>query len=218
MSHLSSGNDIPLSEKRILVRFVSIEGRRRRALRRRDPSVPRERKCVVNKGKIHIQKDRALLAGVEKHLSSKGCTVIIDGESYVAADFAKLLDGRIAVAEASAAARAVWQTRVNEERVKERQTRNVVSALRQTVLIMYSSKHDVLTDFGMAPRRARRELTAVEKVEMVKKIKATRAARHTMGKKAKLAIKGVVPPEPAEPAPPAILSATCNEPGRTGAV
>jgi hypothetical protein len=56
--------------------------------------------------------------------------------------------------------------------------------------LRYASSDHILADFGLAPRKARRELTAVEKLERVARAKATRDARHTVGPRQKAKIHG----------------------------
>jgi hypothetical protein len=105
-------------------------------------------------------------------------------------DVINLLQDRIDAAVHVTTARAAWQLAVKEDRQKDEETKKSVSAIRQTILLMYASKNDVLADFGLSPRRARRALSTVEKLEVSEKAKATRAARHTMGKRQKAAITG----------------------------
>ena len=67
-----------------------------------------------------------------------------------------------------------------------------VDAFRQAMSIQFGSV-DVLSDFGILPRKPRKALSGPEQVAKADKARATRLARHTMGKKQKRSIKGEVP-------------------------
>jgi hypothetical protein len=129
---------------------------------------------------------KQLINGIDKHLEKGG--LVIDGQRFSRADLVKELQALVATTEKVVTARAQWQMAVADEHAEIRETSTFVTGLRQTLLIMFASSNDVLADFGLA-RRARRELTPVEKVQRSAKAQATRAARHTMGKREKEKIK-----------------------------
>jgi hypothetical protein len=133
--------------------------------------------------------DQNLLGGVKKHIA-KADHLVIDGEKFGAAEISSLLQGRIDTAVTVTAAHAAWRAAALEGQKSEVTTRKTVSAIRQTLLIMFASKPDVLKDFGLSPRRATRALTAVETVQKTEKAKATRKARHTLGPRQKAKVKG----------------------------
>jgi hypothetical protein len=100
------------------------------------------------------------------------------------------------------AAHAAWRAAALEGQKSEETSRTTVSAIRQTLLIMYASSPEVLADFGLSPRRAKRALTAVETVQKTVKAKATRKARHTLGPRQKAKVKGNMSGEAATAAAP----------------
>jgi hypothetical protein len=157
-----------------------------------------------NQNRIHT--DQSLLSGIKEHLG-KGGSLVIDGEKLSAAEIINLLQGRIDAAVHVTATRAAWQLAVKQNRAKEDETKQSVSTIRQTILLMYASKNDVLADFGLSPRRARRALTAAEKVDVTDKARATRQARHTMGKRQKETVKG-----DASNAPPVVVTPPAVQP------
>jgi len=169
---------------------------------------------------IRINTDQSLLSGIKKHLG-KGGTLVIDEEKYSHTEIINLLQSRIDAVANVTTTRSAWQRSVREERQKNAETKKTVAAIRQTILVMYASKNDVLSDFGLLPRRERRSLTAAEQLETTEKAKATRAARHTMGKRQKQAIKGdandappAVAPPPAPVQPVAVDTPTMTVPAK----
>ena len=137
---------------------------------------------------MRIIADQHLISGIPKHLDTRG--LVIDGQHYSRAQMVKALEGRVEVTTKVTASKARWQTDVRAEKTRIQATKRFVSGLRQTLLAMFGSSVDVLADFGLAPRRSQRELTAVEKVQRAARAKATRAARHTMGKRDTAKVKG----------------------------
>jgi hypothetical protein len=135
--------------------------------------------------------DQKLMVGIRKHFG-KG-TLVIDGQKVSGSEMLRVLAGRVDAREKSEAAKAQWQRALSEEHAAFAETDLLVSRFRQALLLMFASSNDVLADFGLAPRRSRRELTVVEKVERVAKAQATREKRHTIGKRAKAKIKATDP-------------------------
>src|SRR5499427_76600 len=152
---------------------------------------PKERRDkVMAKGNkvVRITADQHLISGILKHLDTRGR--VIDGQQYSRAEMVRELEGRVEVTTKVTASKAQWQADVRAEKTRIQATKRFVSGLRQTLLAMFGSSVDVLADFGLAPRRSQRELTAVEKVQRAARAKATRAARHTMGKRDTAKVKG----------------------------
>jgi hypothetical protein len=162
-----------------------------------------------------INTDQSLLSGTKKALG-KSDHVVIDGKKYFVADIIAVLQDRIDVATAVVTARAALHRAVRADRAKVAETKRFVSAVRQTLLIMYGSHADVLAAFGLKVTE-RRALKVAEKVERIARAEATRKARHTMGKRQKEGIKGVVvsatPPSPPDSPPPALAASVLNGSG-----
>jgi hypothetical protein len=142
---------------------------------------------MSNGKNTRMASDEKLIEGTNKH-PSKG--EILDGRTYSVKELVSILQERVNVSAEVVAARAEWRAKVRAERDKLKETDKLVSAYRQTILLRYASWNHILADFGLAPRKTRRELTAVEKLERVARAKSTRDARHTVGSRQKARIHG----------------------------
>jgi hypothetical protein len=150
---------------------------------------------------IRVVTDQKLIAGLQKHLG--GASLVLGGKTYTALELVAFLQKRVDTKDAADAAHAVWLSRLEAERAAIAETKPIVSALRQYVLVTFGPNHDTLADFGIAPRK-QAVTTPAEKVQQIALAQATRAARHTAGPKQKAKIKGSVVHTPPSPiAPPA---------------
>jgi hypothetical protein len=68
----------------------------------------------------------------------------------------------------------------------------ILLAYKRLVLAAFANATQTLTDFGLAPPKARAPLTVEQLAARAAKAKATRTARGTTSKKQKLAVKGNV--------------------------
>ncbi len=146
--------------------------------------------------------NQLLVAGLNKHQATLP-SMVINGQSYTAAQAVTELDQIIAAANLVVTTRASWQAAVKADLAERTSTSTFVGSLKQAILVAFTGQVDVLADFGLSPRKVR-VLTPEEKQAAAAKAKATRAARHTMGKNQKAAILGTTAqPSPATPAAPA---------------
>src|ERR1019366_6064092 len=152
-----------------------------------------------------------LIAGLQKHLAAAGQLPVAGGTFTVAqivVQLQKLVDLRTAVD----AARATTMAKVAAEAVQAPALRVFMAAVVQFVRAAFGAQADVITDFGLAPRKVPTPLTVEQKAAAPAKRAATRAARGTKSTKAKKGIKGavtgiiltpIVAPQPAVQAPTA---------------
>jgi ABC-type hemin transport system ATPase subunit len=140
-----------------------------------------------------IASDEGMIEGMALHFQGTDL-IVLDGIRYTREDLTALLRRRIAAAREVIAAKAAWQTAVTRERAVAAKTARTISALRQTVHLMFASQLEALADFGVTPHKEKRPLTSEEKLVVVAKILATRRARHTLGKRQRAAIQGGATP------------------------
>jgi hypothetical protein len=162
-----------------------------------------------------LAQDQQMMAGLQKHGSTVP-TWIIAGATYTAQQAAAVYQARIAAEQAVPPTKAAYSNAVQAARTEIANTAKLVSAIRQAVFIMFGSQADILADFGLTPRKARKSPSVVEKVQAVELRKATRVVRHTMAPSEKAKLHGVAnvtisvssptSPTPAEPAPVALVT------------
>jgi hypothetical protein len=164
----------------------------------------------------HVQ---ALIAGTNKHLPNGSFT--IGSTAYSAASVVRVLQGLADAMLVRSAAETGAKDALTAEQAEQARADPIVRAYERLVLAMFSTATQTLADFGLAPPKARRPLTAEQLAARAAKARATRTARGTTSKKQKLAIKGDVtgvrvtpvhaPPAAAPPpAPP--VSTTSSAP------
>jgi hypothetical protein len=150
--------------------------------------------------------DQQTIDGIRKHL--KSTPVYLAGRKVTIVEIVKVLKANIDATNASLQAKAAWRSRLVEERNLVAQSRKLVQAFRQYLLLSFSEAPEILRDFGLAPPKQRRAATVTTKAQAVARAGATRAARHTMGKRQKSKVKVASPaqadgaPEPAAPGAP----------------
>ncbi len=77
--------------------------------------------------------------------------------------------------------------RARERVVAETQT--VFDAVCSAAMFMYGSAPEILSEFGLAPKRPPRRLTLKEKADALAKAQRTRELRHVMGRRQRLRIR-----------------------------
>jgi hypothetical protein len=131
---------------------------------------------------------------------------MIGNTSVKATDIITTLQDRIKTANSVDSTRATWQAAVKANREEQAKSEPLISAVRQTLRMMFAGSIETLAEYGLTPRKQRTPPTPEEKAAAVAKALATRKARNTMGPKQKAKIKGAVSPTaPATPpsaAPP----------------
>jgi hypothetical protein len=146
--------------------------------------------------------DQSLSDGLQKHAATIP-PIFVAGAAVPATAIVAALQARIDSGKAAVATRATWSAAVQADRNELAGSNPLVSACKQTLLLVYAGQADTLADFGLKPRKPR-VVTPETQVAAAQKAKATRQARHTLGKKQKAKITGTVAPTaPATPAPTA---------------
>jgi hypothetical protein len=133
---------------------------------------------------------RALIAGTQKHTPNGNLT--FDGTTYAATALVALLQKLIDAFSATDAAKASYQVALNTQSDAKTQVHPVVLSYAQYLRSSYGNAPDTLGDYGLAPRKTPKPLTAAQLAARAAKAKATRAARGTKGPKANAAITGTV--------------------------
>src|SRR5437764_206403 len=110
---------------------------------------------IVPRRTVRLAGDQHLLAGVEKHLA-KGSLVLAD-QTYTTKQLVKMIKRRIDKAKAVLAAQVALKDLVTEEESEIAQTKIFVDALRQALRAMFGTTASTLADFGLAPRKRRKE-------------------------------------------------------------
>jgi hypothetical protein len=132
--------------------------------------------------------DEALIAGLQKHLSSTNLVVL--SQSQTMAQVVATLQARVDAAQAVVDARTALHTAVAAATTADAQSASYARSVRDAVVAMYANSPAILADFNLKARKPRTPLTAAQKVLAAAKRKATRAARHTMGSVQKKAVTG----------------------------
>jgi len=138
-----------------------------------------------------VQADTQLLNGIQKHFPST--TFTIQSGPVTTAQVVDALNGRITSAQAVVTAKLGYHAVVVADEQEVQKTDPLVQDVRQSILTMYSTSPQVLSDCGVSPRKLPAPLTPEQKVVRAAKARATRAARGTMSAKKKAAIVGSVP-------------------------
>ena len=137
-------------------------------------------------------KQRALgmIAGTQKHAPNGPLT--LGSTSFTAQSLEQPLQSLVDAIAAADAARTAWDDALGKMNVARANVVPVMQDYAAWVAVTYRSTPTTLSDFGVAPRKARTPLTTSEQAVAVAKRVSTRAARHTMGSVQKAAVKGDV--------------------------
>src|SRR5579864_7654019 len=144
--------------------------------------------------KARQDKNKLIAAGFQKHMAANG-GMVVDSTKKSPEEIGTDLTQRAQAEDDVITARATLHGAVLKRKQIESDTKAVYQAVRQTALVMFASSPEILSDFGLAPRKAPRALTVEEKQAAAAKRKLTRAARHIMGTRQRQDIKaGATPP------------------------
>jgi hypothetical protein len=160
-----------------------------------------------------------LIAGLQKYPPSGALS--LDGTSYTTAEVVSLLQSIVDALNAVVLARATYTKAVHAAEALASDNGPVVRDLKQSVQMTYAKSDDVLSVFGLTPRKSTAGAKTPEvKVAAAAKAKATRTARGTKGKTQKAEITGNVtgvaitpvtaPVAPAPAVPPAVQPAAAT--------
>jgi hypothetical protein len=131
-----------------------------------------------------------LIAGIRKDLANQ--TFVIGKQTLSSQDVINILQGTVDSIGKALEAKTVLIAAEKSAADEQTRTKPFVRAFRAMVRGMFNDTPDLLSDFGLTPRRSPKKTLDV-KVEAVAKNKATRKARGTKGKKELAKIKGTVP-------------------------
>jgi hypothetical protein len=161
-----------------------------------------------------------LAGGAQKHLSGLPQLVLGSG-TFTPAQVVTQLQSFANLRNSVNTAKAAVSAALEDEKSQGPSMRAFYTAFIAYVRAAYGNSPDVLADFGLPPKKARKPLTAEQKAAAAAKRSSTRAARGTKGKRQKAAIKGdvtglVMTPVTAQPAAAAPAAAP-SAPSTTGA-
>jgi hypothetical protein len=132
-----------------------------------------------------------LAAGTAQHFAPTDTLKIANG-IFSRADVEATLQAFVDLRTAVDAARTALQAKLVAEANQSPALRERIHAIVAYVRATFGNSPDILTDFGLKPKKARTPLTVEQRAAASEKRAATRKARHTMGKRQKRQIKGTV--------------------------
>lgn len=149
-----------------------------------------------------------LVAGAQKHLSNIG-QMVIEGSPLTLSEVEAKLNAFAKLRDDVDAARATLNAKLTDEKAQLAGLREFVLAFVTFVKAAFGNSPDVLADFGLKPKKARKPLTVEQRAAAAAKRKSTRAARGIIGKRKRAVVKGdvtgavVTPVTGAQPEPAA---------------
>ena len=132
-----------------------------------------------------------LLAGTKKHLATASTLSFASG-SVTPAQIETLLQTFVNLRQGVDAAKATTKARINDEATQAPALLRQIAEFESFVKVLFARSPDVLADFGIQPKKARKPLTAEQKAAAKAKRNATRKARGVIGKVKRAAVKGDV--------------------------
>jgi hypothetical protein len=132
-----------------------------------------------------------LAAGTQKHLSGIGQLVLESG-TFTPAQAQAQLQSFAKLRHDVDAAKSAVQAALQDEKSRAPTMRAFYTAFIVYIRAAFGNSPDILADFGLPPKKARKPRTAEQLAAAAAKRKSTRLARGTKGKKQKAAIKGDV--------------------------
>ncbi len=131
------------------------------------------------------------IAGITRHLA--GVTqVTFTSAQHAPADLAKAFQLLVDLRAAVVTAQAVEKAKLVAESAQRPAILVLMDGFEAFAKLIYSEQPAALVDFGLAPKKTRRKLTAEQQTAATAKRLATRKARGTGGSRQKAAIKGDV--------------------------
>jgi len=134
--------------------------------------------------------DTKLAAGVQTYFAPANVTITVAGAVVTPAEMAAAIQSRLKATATAMTSHTAMKQAVAARETTMASTQSLVDAIKQVALIMYANQPDVLTVFGIAPRKVPAPLTAAQLAERAVKAAATRKARGTMGPKQKAKVTG----------------------------
>jgi hypothetical protein len=152
-----------------------------------------------------------LAAGTQKYLSTATQLFVGDG-TFTPAEVEAKLQSLATLRNDVDTAKSAVKAKLEDERNQGPALRGFLLSFVSFVRAAFGGSPDVLAEFGLAPKKVRKPLTAEQRAAAKAKRESTRKARGTMGKKEKLAIKGnvtgveVIPVTASQPLPSLAVS------------
>lgn len=131
------------------------------------------------------------IAGIGKHLANVA-QVTFASAAHTPADLTKAFQALVDLRAAVVAAKAAVKAKLNAESAQAPAIIVLLDGLEAFIKLTYSEQPDVLSDFGLAPKKAATPLTTEQQAVANAKRASTRKARGTAGSHQKKAVKGNV--------------------------
>jgi hypothetical protein len=132
-----------------------------------------------------------LASGTHKHLSGSS-TLAFDGGSFAPVQVENQLELIASLRADVESAKLAAKGKVAAEKAQLPALRAFMSAFIAFVKATFGNSPEVLADFGLAPKKARKPLTVEQQAAAKAKRESTRKARGTASKKQKAKVKGDV--------------------------
>lgn len=164
---------------------------------------------------------RALITSLPVYCASTLFT--LSGVTYTSTQLVTVITALLDASTALTAERAAMKAALLAREKSITQNGAVVREVRDTLTLMFNNVPATLSAFAIAPRKARKPLTAEARAAATAKLRATRKARGTTSKKQKAQISGNVTgvsitpiTGSADPAPTATTAAAAPNPVTPG--
>jgi hypothetical protein len=133
---------------------------------------------------------QAIIAGTKKRFPNG--SLLIGNVAFTQNSLVELFQSLANARMAADAAHARAKDALSVARETDAKVSPVLRTYKSILLDTYGNTSDVLTDFGLEPRKGRKPQTGEQMAAATVKRRATRQARGTVGNRKKLAIKGGV--------------------------
>jgi hypothetical protein len=131
------------------------------------------------------------MAGIAKHLVGV-TSVTFSSAPHTPADLTTAFQTLVSLRAGVIAAQAAAKAKLAAESAQRPAILVLLDGFEAYVKLTYSEQPDVLSDFGLAPKKPRAKRTAEQQAAANAKAKATREARGTKGSVQKKSVKGAV--------------------------
>jgi hypothetical protein len=134
-----------------------------------------------------------LIVGAKKHFAS-ATSLAYANTTRTPAEIETSLQTLIDLRNATDSAQATARAKVDAEEAQAPALQKQMAAFIAFVKVTFGDSPEILSDFGLEPRKAPTPLTVEQKTAAAAKRKATRALRHTMGPVQKKKVKTTATP------------------------
>ena len=132
-----------------------------------------------------------LAAGAQKHLANAG-QLTFAGGTFTPQQVVDRLNSVATLRADADAAKATAKAKVSAEKTQLPALREFMLAFVALVKVLFGASPDVLADFGIQPKKARKPLTPEQKAAAKAKRAATRKARGVIGRVKRAQVHGDV--------------------------